>query len=88
MEVFQYVIFTIVFIIKYLGRGKSVSFLRLRINDFRINPQYILYYVNIAHLVITGIFPLASLIILNYLIYKQLVDRRKQVETLGKYTLL
>jgi hypothetical protein len=53
-------------------------------NEFRRDPQYILYYVNISHLVITGIFPVASLVVLNYLVYKTLVERRKQVEYLGK----
>ena len=53
-------------------------------NDLRQDPQYNLYYVNISHLVITGIFPVASLVLLNYLVYKHLVQRRKQVKSLGK----
>ena len=53
-------------------------------NDLRQDPQYNLYYVNISHLVVTGIFPVTSLVILNYLVYKHLVQRRKQVKSLGK----
>ena len=67
-----------------LGHLDNVFFLRLRMKEFRRDPQYILYYVNISHLLITGIFPVASLIFLNYMVYKQLVERRKQAEVLGK----
>ena len=63
---------------------KTSHFLRLRMNKFRRDPDYNLYYVNISHLVVTGIFPVASLVILNYLVYKHLVQRRKQVKSLGK----
>ena len=69
--------------ILHLGEDEGQYILRLGMNDFRRDPDYILYYINVAHLIITGLFPLVSLIVLNYLVYKHLVTRRKQVETLG-----
>ena len=60
------------------------SRLKLEVVDFRKDPKYVLYYINLGHLMITGIFPLISLIILNHLVYKHLVKRRRQVEELGK----
>ena len=53
-------------------------------NEFRLDHMYILYYVNVAHLITTGIFPVGSLIVLNYLVYSHLVERRRQAESLGR----
>ena len=66
------------------GDLKTFSFLRLGMNEFRLDHLYILYYVNVAHLIITGIFPVGSLIALNYLVYSHLVERRRQAESLGR----
>ena len=68
----------------YTGDLKTFSFLRLGMNEFRLDHMYILYYVNVAHLIITGIFPVGSLIVLNYLVYSHLVERRRQAESLGR----
>jgi len=63
-------------------KGSSYS-LRLCRAKFRESPDYVLYYINIGHLMITGLIPLISLIILNCLVYKHLIERRRQTEILG-----
>ena len=57
--------------------------LRVNATSLRLNPDYIFYYVNISQNVVTGMIPLLSLVILNYLVYKHLVTRRKGIFTLG-----
>lgn len=44
----------------------------IRVNSLRRNPFYIIFYVNVAALVILGIVPLALLVYYNYNIYKEL----------------
>ena len=44
--------------------------------DMRVNEEYVLYYINWSRNIITGILPIASLIIFNQLVYKRLVKRR------------
>lgn len=44
--------------------------------EMRVNEQYVLYYINWARNIITGILPIVSLIIFNQLVYKKLVKRR------------
>ena len=51
--------------------------------DFRTNADYKMYYVNISQNVVTGLIPLVSLVILNYLVYKHLKERRKGFFNLG-----
>ena len=51
--------------------------------SFRLNKDYSLYYVNISQNIVTGLIPLVSLVILNYLVYKHLKERRKGIFDLG-----
>ena len=68
----------------FVGNEKGSSYsLRLCRAKFRESPDYVLYYINIGHLMITGVIPLISLIILNCLVYKHLIERRRQTEILG-----
>ena len=53
--------------------------------SFRLNKDYSLYYVNISQTFVTGLIPLVSLVILNYLVYKYLKIRRKGIFDLGSY---
>lgn len=59
------------------------SHLHLNATALRLNPDYILYYVNVAQNVVTGLIPLISLVVLNYLVYTHLVKRRKGIHWLG-----
>ena len=68
--------------------GDQIRGLYLGMATFRGHPQYVLYYINLGHLMITGVIPLIALLILNYLVYKHLRRRRRQVETLGKTFLI
>ena len=43
--------------------------------DLRLNYHYVLWYSNVARLIITGIVPVASLSYLNYRIYAQIKKR-------------
>lgn len=53
--------------------------------SFRLNKDYSLYYVNISQNIVTGLIPLVSLVILNYLVYKHLKERRKGIFDLGTF---
>ena len=65
-----------------LGSNDSQAY--LSVSDLRNNPNYILYYINITRILITGVLPLLSLCLLNYLVYSQLVKRRGTMMTLGE----
>jgi hypothetical protein len=49
------------------------------INDLRSDPYYIRIYINWAGNLVTGIVPLLTLALLNYLVYKHLVNRRNEI---------
>ena len=44
----------------------------LTATDLRVNYYYVMWYTNVARLIITGIVPVASLSYLNYRIYAQI----------------
>ena len=48
----------------------------LQVTDMRQNQEYKVYYINWTRNIITGILPIASLIIFNQLVYNKLVKRR------------
>ena len=53
--------------------------------DLRLNIDYIFYYVNWGQNIVTGVIPLLSLFILNYLVYKNLKGRRGEAYDLGNH---
>ena len=57
----------------------------VKINEtsLRHDPRYTYYYLYIAQNIVTGIIPLLSLVVLNYLIYKHLTDRKTEIRNLG-----
>jgi hypothetical protein len=61
----------------------QVTYPQLKVTDLRSNKIYVVAYINIARNTVTGIFPLISLAILNYLVYKHLVRRRRGVAQIG-----
>jgi hypothetical protein len=50
----------------------------------RLDPNYVLYYINACRITVTGVFPVAVLVLLNYLVYRKLVTRRKGFATIGQ----
>ena len=48
----------------------------LDVTWLRLNQYYVIYYINWARNIVTGILPIASLIIFNQLVYRNLVRRR------------
>ena len=63
---------------------RESSTLEVEWTDFRVDPNYVLYYQNLAMNVVTGFIPLISLTALNYLVYKHLLKRRQRFNKLGK----
>ena len=61
-----------------------VTTLRFGINEFRVHPNYIMYYINISQNLVTGFIPLILLGILNLGVYLHLRKRRKEVAQLAK----
>ena len=57
---------------------------RLCVSSLRTNEDYIFYYINLARIPVTGLVPLVSLCVLNYLVYTKLVRRRKTMMNLGE----
>ncbi len=51
----------------------------VQVHDLRNNPVYVRVYINWAGNLVTGIIPLISLALLNYLVYKHLVNRRNEI---------
>ena len=51
----------------------------LGISDLRQNDTYVKIYINWASNLVTGIIPLVTLAMLNYLVYKHLVKRRNEI---------
>ena len=73
----------------HTGCYQMSSPLQLNQTDLRLNSDYIFYYITIGQNVVTGFIPLFSLVVLNYLIYKHLAQRRKGISQLGNtYVLL
>ena len=68
----------------FLGCYDIHHLTRVNATSLRVNPDYVFYYVNIGQNVVTGMIPLVSLVILNYLVYKHLKARRKGIFDLGK----
>ena len=62
--------------------------LHIEPTQFRTDAYYIFYYVNISQNVVTGLIPLVSLVILNYLVYKHLKERRKGFFNLGMIAII
>lgn len=61
-----------------------VTKLHFHWNDFRLYPNYKLYYINIAQNLVTGFIPLILLVILNLCVYLHLRKRQKEVALLTK----
>ena len=57
---------------------------RLCVSSLRTNEDYIFYYINLARIPVTGVVPLVSLCLLNYLVYMKLVRRRKAMMNIGE----
>ncbi|TRY70921.1 hypothetical protein TCAL_16382 [Tigriopus californicus] len=57
----------------------STTSSRLMVTPLRENSVYILFYINLARIPITGLLPFLALCILNYLVYVHLVKRRKNI---------
>ena len=50
----------------------------IRPTELRQNPHYILWYINVSNLVVTGVMPAVLLSFLNFNIYKSLRQRRQR----------
>ena len=48
-------------------------------SDLRQDPMYVKIYINWANNLVTGIAPLLTLGLLNYLVYTHLVNRRNEI---------
>lgn len=62
----------------------NITSSRLMVTPLRENSVYILFYINLARIPITGLLPFLALCILNYLVYVHLVRRRKNILNIGK----
>ena len=60
------------------------SGLRICASKLRTDRDYVFYYRNLARTPVTGLLPLASLCVLNYLVYMGLVRRRKMIQIIGE----
>ena len=48
--------------------------------ELRNDPNYVLFYINLTKNSLTGLLPLALLATMNFLVYRKLVKRRKEME--------
>ena len=64
------------------------TILKLQWKDIRLNKIYSIVYRNIVLNIITYVIPLVMLFVLNWLIYKHLKRRTKEIKDLGKYIYL
>ena len=65
------------------ANGENVTSTRIGITDTRIHPDYITYYTMWTRLLVTGIFPLAMLAILNTKIYLALRRSKAQLRAMA-----
>ncbi len=58
----------------------------LCISGLRRDTNYLLFYINLLRIPVTGLIPLVSLCVLNYLVYKRLVRRRRKMRnSIGRW---
>ena len=53
---------------------------KLTTAEWRTHSHYVLFYINLTKNSLTGLIPLALLATMNFLVYRKLVNRRKEVE--------
>ena len=64
---------------------QEAAVLAIQWTDLRTNPNYIAVYKTLFQTLVTGLIPLVSLIVLNYLVYDSIKKRRDEWDFTSEY---